>query len=120
MLVAMRGALITVKCDCGEVRYVPYGAEWVCTCGRGWNTNQISADEYWDIMRDMRRFRLRAISMALTLGVGVVAFAHITHGPVAPLMLPMMLGWFLFYMPQWRRKVRSAARSLPTWKLHPE
>ena len=116
----MRGALITVKCDCGEIRYVPYGARWGCACGRSWNTNQISADEYWGIMRDMRRFRLQAIGVAVAMGIGVVAFARITRGPVMPLMLPMMMGWFLFYMPQWRRRVRAAARSLPTWNLRPE
>jgi hypothetical protein len=36
-------------------------------------------------------------------------------------MLPVVLaGWYLFYMPLWRAKVRRRARSLPTWQLHPE
>jgi hypothetical protein len=116
----MRGALITVKCDCGEVRYVEYGGQWTCSCGRRWNTNQIPADEYWSIMYGMRRFRLKAMGLALIVGLAVVAFARITHGPILPLMIPVMMGWLFFYMPQWRRRVRAAARSLPTWKLHPE
>ena len=37
------------------------------------------------------------------------------------LLLPVVLaGWYLFYMPLWRAKVRRRARSLPTWQLHPE
>jgi hypothetical protein len=32
----------------------------------------------------------------------------------------VLAGWFLGYMPWWRRKLRRQARSLPKWKLHPE
>ena len=31
----MKGALITVRCDCGETRYAAYPEQWVCEkCGR--------------------------------------------------------------------------------------
>jgi hypothetical protein len=37
------------------------------------------------------------------------------------LLLPVVLaGWFLIYMPFWRRKVRRRARSSPKWSLRPE
>jgi len=41
---SVRGAVITIRCDCGGVGYVPYDARWECpTCHRRWNTNQIPA-----------------------------------------------------------------------------
>ena len=117
----MRGAAITIKCDCGQVEYVPYGDAWTCPkCSRRWNTNQIPAEEYWGIMREMRRYRIQAIAIALIIGVGF-AFLFATTGPGAISLIPFVLGgWYFFYMPQWRRKVRARARSLPTWQLHPE
>ncbi len=117
----MRGARITVRCDCGEVHYVDYGDIVECpNCHRRWDTNQIPADEYWGVMRDMRRYRFQAMWTAAVIAGAAGAFALVTHGPVMPIFLPVMMGWFFFYMPQWRRKVRAAARSLPTWKLRPE
>ncbi len=117
----MRGALITVKCDCGEVRYLPYGDTWECpSCGRRWNTNQIPADEYWGIMHEMRRFRIQAIVTALVIG-GVFATLFATTGPGAFSLVPLVVGgWFFLYMPRWRRRVRARARGLPTWHLRPE
>ncbi|MBI3647258.1 MAG: hypothetical protein HY240_00610 [Actinobacteria bacterium] len=117
----MRGATITIKCDCGQVQYVPYGESWTCpACGRRWNTNQIPAEEYWGIMREMRGYRLRVIGVALILA-GVFAVLFITTGPGAISLVPLVMGgWFFFYMPRWRRKVRAATRRLPKWQLHPE
>ncbi|MEP6972885.1 MAG: hypothetical protein ABI869_01935 [Actinomycetota bacterium] len=116
----MRGALITVTCDCGERHLVPYGERLECVCGRRWDTNQIPAEEYWGVMHDMRRYRFRAMGMAVAIAAFAIAFAKITRGPVMPIMLLVMMAWFLFYMPQWRRRVRVAARALPPWNLHPE
>jgi hypothetical protein len=117
----VRGALITVRCDCGETRYVAHGDRWKCgKCGRTWNTGQIPADEYWEIMRDMRRLRLSVIGTALALVVPVAALAPFA-GVRILLLVPLLMGfWYMFYMPRWRRKVREQARSLRRWKLHPE
>lgn len=117
----MRGAAITVKCDCDRVEYVAYGDSWTCPdCGRRWNTNQIPAEEYWGIMREMRGYRLRVIAVALIFAV-VFAVLLITTGPGAVSLVPLVMGaWFFYYMPRWRQRVRRAARSLPTWELHPE
>jgi hypothetical protein len=100
----MRGAQITIRCDCGDVGYAAYGERWVCPkCGRAWNTAQIPAEEYWGIMRDMRR------ALVPFLGIPIL------------MVLPIVMGfWFVFYMPRWRRRVREQARSLRTWKLRPE
>src|SRR5215467_2529554 len=76
---SVRGALITVRCDCGGIGYVPYGERWECpTCHRRWNTGQIPAEEYWGIMRDMRRMRISVILTALALVAPVVVLAAFT------------------------------------------
>lgn len=117
----MKGAPITVSCECGQLRHVPYGERWTCEeCGRSWNTAQIPADEYWGIMREMRRYRLSVIGIALgtTAVFGLLAL-FVSEGLI--LLLPVVLaGWFIWYMPWWRRKVRRRARSLPRWQLTPE
>jgi hypothetical protein len=117
----MRGAPITVKCDCGALQHVPYGETWSCPeCARRWNTNQIPASEYWGIMHEMRRYRVQVIVIALVLGA-TFAILFATTGPGAMSLLPLAMGgWYFFYMPRWRKKVRARARSLPKWQLHPE
>ena len=117
----MRGAQITVRCDCGGIGYVPYGERWECrTCHRRWNTGQIPAEEYWGIMRDMRRLRINVLLTALGIVVPIVALS-VVAGIRILLLLPVVMSfWFLFYMPRWRRRVRQQARSLRKWKLHPE
>jgi hypothetical protein len=117
----MRGAQITVRCDCGDVGYVPHGERWTCPkCRRTWNTAQIPAEEYWGIMRDMRRMRLTVIFTALGLMVPVLALIPLA-GLRILLLMPLLMGfWYLFYMPRWRRQVRERARNLRRWKLHPE
>jgi hypothetical protein len=117
----MRGAQITVRCDCGEVGYVAYGERWVCGgCNRAWNTAQIPAEEYWGIMRDMRRLRLNVIFVALAMVVPIAALVPLL-GIRIMILLPAAMGfWFIFYMPRWRRRVREQARNLRKWKLRPE
>jgi hypothetical protein len=76
----VRGPPITIKCECGELRHVPYGERWECEqCGRRWNTAQIPAAEYDGIMRDMRRFRLSAIGYAIAIGVTFVVLAVVVR-----------------------------------------
>jgi hypothetical protein len=117
----MRGALITVRCDCGEIGHVPHGERWTCTkCGRAWNTGQIPAEEYWGIMRDMRRLRLSVIGTALALVVPIAALTPFAGIRILLLLPVLMSFWFMFYMPRWRRQVRERARNLRRWKLHPE
>ena len=117
----MRGAPITVRCDCGQVQYVPYGDTWSCPdCGRRWNTNQIPADQYWGIMRDMRDERIKVMGFAVLLAAAFAAVA-LTQGPAAWALAPIVVaGWMLLFMPRWRRRLREKARAIPTWQLHPE
>jgi len=121
IVATMRGPPITIKCECGETRQIPYGERWECEqCGRRWNTAQIPAAEYDGILREMRRFRLSAIGYAVVIGVTFVLLATLVSESLF-LLLPVVLAvWYLVYMPLWRAKVRRRARSLPTWQLHPE
>ena len=118
---SVRGALITIRCDCGGIGYVPYDERWECpSCHRRWNTGQIPAEEYWGIMRDMRRTRINVLATALALVVPIAALTAVT-GPRILALLPIVMSfWFLFYMPRWRRRVRQKSRSLTRWQLHPE
>jgi hypothetical protein len=117
----MRGAPITVRCNCGEVQHVPYGDTWQCpSCHRRWNTNQISSEVYWGIMREMRDERVKVIIVALILAAGFAVFAA-TQGSRAWFLAPVVVAaWSLLYMPRWRRKLRAKARGLPRWNLHPD
>jgi hypothetical protein len=119
---AVRGAPITIRCDCGQVERVPYGQTWQCPeCGRRWNTEQIPADEYWGIMREMRRYRLQVIGISVAFAiVAAIVLANVQVQRVLPIILGLMAFWFLVYMPRWRQKVRNRARSLPHWQLRPE
>jgi hypothetical protein len=103
------------------MEHVAYGETWECEkCGRRWDTNQIPSEEYWGILRDMRRLRLTVIGIALglTLVFGLLAL-FVSQSLL--LLLPVVLaGWFIWYMPWWRRQVRRRARNTPKWNLRPE
>ena len=117
----VKGPPITVRCDCGKKALVAYGAVWQCDdCSRRWNTNQIASEDYWSIMREMRRFRFKAIQSMLVLGAVFVGLA-VTLSTSFLILIPLMMSaWYLFYMPRWRKRVRRHARGLPKWDLHPE
>jgi len=112
---------ITVRCDCGVQAHVTYPETWTCEgCGRRWNTAQIPAEEYLGILREMRRFRFTAIGAALVLGGAFSVLALVVSQSFFLLLPPVLAGWYIIYMPLWRKKVRRRARSLPTWQLRPE
>ena len=100
---------------------MPYGEAWQCeSCGRRWNTAQIPADEYWAIMRDMRRMRLFVIGIALAL-TAIFGLLALFVAESLVLLLPVVLAvWLVLYMPWWRRNLRRRARSVPKWNLRPE
>ena len=103
----VRGAQITVRCDCGGIGYVPYGERWECpTCHRRWNTGQIPAEEYWGIMREMRRLRITVLTTALGIVIPIVVLSVVAGIRILILLPVVMSFWFLFYMPRWRRRVR--------------
>jgi hypothetical protein len=115
----VKGPPITVSCDCGEIERVPYGDAWICpSCGRRWDTAQIPSEEYWGVMREMRRYRLEVVAVSVALGIALaITLASLGSRRYFPIVLGVMGFWFLIYMPRWRRKVRARARQLPTWNL---
>jgi hypothetical protein len=117
----VKGPPITVSCDCGAVRHVPYGETWTCeTCGRRWNTAQIPEDEYWGIMRTMRNYRLVVLGVVAMLAVVFGALALLVAENLILLLPVVLTAWFIVFMPWWRRRIRRRARSLPSWQLTPE
>jgi hypothetical protein len=71
-------------------------------------------------MREMRRYRIVAIGAALVIGITFALLAFLVSQRLLLLFPIVMAGWFLLYMPRWRRRVRQRARSLPAWQLKPE
>ncbi len=117
----MKGSRITLSCDCGNINHLSYGERWQCErCGRRWNTADIPAEEYWGIMREMRRFRLTAIAAAVVIGVSFALLTFLVAQRLFLLLPVVLAGWYIFYMPQWRRHVRRRARNLPVWQLKSE
>jgi hypothetical protein len=117
----MKPLPITIECECGERREVPYGERWECErCGRRWNTQQIPAEEYEGLLRRMRRFRLEVLAFALIAAavlVPLIVFVNASFIFLTPIAAAF---WLFLYLPAWRRRARRAARDAPRWELHPE
>lgn len=117
----MKGARITVKCDCGAVNYLDYGEVWDCPdCKRRWNTQQIPADEYWGLMREMRGERYKVMGSALGLATVFVILAIVVSQAFYFLLPVAFSFWYLMFMPRWRQRVRGKARGAPNWTIRPE
>lgn len=112
---------ITIKCECGEKRDVAYGDRWQCdTCGRSWNTQQIPAEQYENLLRGMRRRKLEALAAAAVgaaILIPLIAFVSETFIVLVPLT---MAGWLFLFLPFWRHRYRRTAAGAPRWQLHPE
>jgi hypothetical protein len=112
---------INISCDCGETRLVPFGEAWTCErCGRRWDTSQIPEDEYLARLRRMRLFRAEPLGL---LALAVLVFVPLVFFVSARFILLAGIagfGFMVVYMPFWRRRVRRAVASAPTWELHPE
>ena len=117
----MKRPPITITCDCGEAKDVPYGERWTCErCGRRWNTQQIPVEEYEGLLRRMRRLRLHVLAFALAVGAVLIPLIVFVSGRFVFLAPPVAFLWIFLYVPFWRRNVRRAAASGPSWELHPE
>jgi hypothetical protein len=115
----MRGAEITMRCGCGQSGLARYGEVWECpACHRLWDTNQIPAEQYWGIMRDMRRMRLVAMGVALAITVAGIVLSVLVGSQFIIVALMVVAFWFIWYMPYWRRQVRRKVRQLPAWTVY--
>ncbi len=114
----VRSPPVSVTCRCGRVASVPYGDSWRCEdCGRRWDTAQIPSGEYTKILRDMRRARLSVVGVALAIAALFCTLAIFVSPSLFMLMPVVLAGWFIVYMPMWRRRLRRRARTLPAWNL---
>jgi O-antigen ligase len=68
----------------------------------------------------MRRLRLQVIGVAVGLAAIFTLLALLVSQSLFLLLPVVLAGWFIWYMPMWRRGVRRRVRSLPKWDLHPE
>ncbi len=117
----MRNLPISITCECGESNFVPYGEKWTCgNCGRTWNTAQIPADEYRQFLRDIRRPRIWAAVVALTIA-GALAIVALIVNPAMLIVIPILIGGVAILAgPPWKKIVRRRIAERPRWELHPE
>jgi len=112
---------ITIRCECGERKAVPYGERWTCeSCGRSWNTQQIPAEEYAGLLRRMRRHKLEAVGAAAISAAVLVPLIAIGGSRFILLLPVVMMAWLFLFLPYWRRRYRRTAHEAPRWELHPE
>lgn len=117
----MRGAPITIRCDCGEARDVRYGHSWTCeACGKTWNTSQIPSEEYWGVMRRMRRYRLTVWGLTGLVLAIVLPLAVLVAFQLFVFAILILGGLYFYVLPRWRGKVLAQMRDRPSWKLRPE
>jgi hypothetical protein len=112
---------ITIKCECGEKRDVAYGERWECeTCGRAWNTLQIPAEEYENLLRGVRRHKLEALAAAVVGAAVMLPLISLVSTKFIALVPLAMAAWLFVFLPAWRRRYRRTAGAAPRWRLHPE
>jgi Flp pilus assembly protein TadB len=111
---------ITISCECGEKRDVAYGERWQCEkCGRSWNTAQIPAEEYEQLLRSVRRHKLEILAL-VAVAAAVLIPLIVVSARFILLVIPVMMFWLFVVLPAWRRRYHRTARAAPRWQLHPE
>jgi hypothetical protein len=71
-------------------------------------------------MREMRNYRLVVIGIALGLTATFALLAVFVAESLFLLLPLVLMFWFIWFMPWWRRRIRRRARNLPQWQLTPE
>lgn len=112
---------ITIRCDCGTTKEVAYGERWQCeSCGRSWNTQQIPAEEYESLLRQVRRHKIEALAAVAIAAAVMIPLIVVVSSRFLLLVPFLMAAWLFLALPFWRRRYRQTARDTPRWKLHPE
>src|SRR5256884_2034199 len=87
---------ITINCECGEKRDVAYGERWQCEkCGRSWNTAQIPAEEYEQLLRSVRRHKLEALVVAAVSAAVLAPLIIFVSASFIGLVPLAMVGWLV-------------------------
>ncbi len=118
----LKGPPITVSCECGQKRELPYGERWTCEhCGRAYDTGRIPREEYEQIRSLSLRYRLLPIGYALLVALVAIFFTLTGNVPGVFFLLPVSLvTWFVFIRPVHRKRYRAALKTLPRWNLRAE
>src|SRR2546421_143674 len=110
----MRRPPITVKCECGESKEVPYGERWQCErCGRAWDTKQIPAAEYDGLLRRMRRYRLEAVVIGTVLAAIFIVLVALVSQTFIFLIPVVAAARLLLFLPVSPREGRRGAPGGP-------
>ena len=118
---AMAKPPITISCECGDVRDVAYGERWQCEkCGRSWNTAQIPAEEYEQLLRSVRRHKLEILVLGVLVAAVVIPLIALVSARFIAVVPLLMALWLFVVLPRWRWRYRRTARNAPRWQLHPE
>src|SRR5262245_3175600 len=118
----MRGPPITLMCDCGAAAHVAYGERWTCpSCGKTWDTARIPKEDYAELVRSVRRYRLLAVGPPLVLALVLVPLAVFVGIQFAFLLFVLILAHGLFVMPKLREQAtKSVRQSVSSWQLSAE
>ncbi len=101
---------ITITCECGEIKRVPYGERWAVRHAGVRGTRSRSRSRSTTVcMRRMRRHKLEAlVAAAIALAVFVPL---VFMSPRFFLLLPpAMMVWLFCFLPYWRRRYRRTAQ----------
>ena len=104
--------LVTVTCECGEVRGLPYGARWECeTCGRRWNTEQIPLEEYRALVQAVRRYQLQSVVFAAVMLAIFAPLIVLVDVRIGISGLIVFFAWAFLLRPRQRRRLLESALS---------
>ncbi len=117
----MKAPGITVSCECGDVRVVPYGVRWDCErCGRRWNTGQIPEADYRLLTRAVRRYQLEAIAFTVVMVAIYAPLIILVDVRVGISGLLIFFAWAFLLRPRRRRRLITSVLRGARWQLHPE
>ncbi len=118
----IKGPVITVECECGERHGLFYGERWKCpSCGRAYDSEQIPREEYEEVRRTQRRYRVLPVLFGLAIALLGLGFTLTGNTFSVFLLLPVgIIVWFVFLRPVHRTRYQAAIKDLPRWTLRAE
>jgi hypothetical protein len=109
---------ITVKCECGETHSAKLGETVECSCGRRYDTSQISEGNFPQVREHQAKARLYVrVGAIFLIVIGVVSFfLWGIWGAAVTVPLAGML-WFWYIRRWFMRRFVPSPGELPTLEL---